>query len=105
MVMPRPDCDLFRLLHQRAGDSRSAKRRIDGEPMDNDGRLVDVPAHLCVVGLLIHGQRGDSGNFVVNIRDPKLPQVDVALKDRLVRIAVVPLKIACRKHQRERPAA
>ena len=52
--MPALDCDLFGLLHQRTGDTRAAKGRIDRKPMNHDGRLVDVPTHLRVVRLLVH---------------------------------------------------
>src|SRR5207248_2641609 len=98
-----PGRDLLRLLHHGAGDSSAAKGRVNGEPMHYDGRFVDIPAHLRIVRLLVHGDRGQPGDTGVSVGDPELAQIDVALKNRFIGVGLVPLQIAHCAHQRNHP--
>src|SRR5271170_536314 len=71
------DRDLLRLLHQCPGRSNATKCRIDCESMYDYGRFINVPAHLGVVGLLIHGHGSNSRDVGVYFGYPELSEVDV----------------------------
>jgi hypothetical protein len=96
---PTLDGNLFGLLHQRASNTCATKGRIDRKAMHNDRRLMNVPADLCIIRLLIHRDRGNSCDRFVYFSDPELSEVNIASEDILIRIVLVPLEIPRSDHE------
>jgi hypothetical protein len=93
-------CNLLGFQHQSASYSQPLMSGINGKSMDHYSSLVDVPADLSIVWLLIEGQRSYPGDIAINLCDPQLIQIEVALKDLFVRIVRVPLHISRSTHER-----
>ena len=87
------------LLHKGCCDATAGEFGVDSNAVYDDGKFRDVPAYLCVAGLLICGDSGHSGYRAVDFSYPELAELHILLEDLGVGIYVIPLEVAGGSHE------
>jgi len=91
--------DVLGLLHEGCCDATAGELRVHGDAVHDDGELRDVPAYLCVAGLLICSDGSHAGYSAVDFSHPELAELYVLLEDLGVRVDVIPLEVAGSAHE------